>query len=38
MPARLEDDLAYQRHAEDWVKYHVRYVGREQFNAAMRPK
>ena len=29
--AVLEDDPVYQRHAEDWVTYHTRYVAPDRF-------
>jgi hypothetical protein len=33
---RLEDDPAYQRHPEDWVKYQTRYVTADLFKEALR--
>jgi Tfp pilus assembly protein PilF len=35
-PRRLEDDPAYQRHPEDWQKFHTRYVTPERFLKALR--
>jgi Tfp pilus assembly protein PilF len=35
-PRRLEDDPAYQRHPEDWQRYHTRYVTPERFLKALR--
>ncbi|HKP13863.1 MAG TPA: CRTAC1 family protein, partial [Blastocatellia bacterium] len=31
LPARLEDDPAYQRHPGDWQEYHTRYVTPDRF-------
>ncbi|MGH9835747.1 MAG: ASPIC/UnbV domain-containing protein, partial [Blastocatellia bacterium] len=35
-PGRLEDNPAYQRHPEDWQKYHTRYVTPDAFVKALR--
>ncbi len=35
-PGQLEDDLAYQRHPEDWLNYHTRYVTPDTFQSALR--
>lgn len=32
----LFDDPVYQQHAEDWVKYHTRYITPEVFRTALR--
>ncbi len=37
-PARLEDDPAYKRHAQDWQDYHTRYVTPQSFTDALRVK
>jgi hypothetical protein len=37
-PARLEDDPAYKRHAQDWLDYHTRYVTPQSFMNALRVK
>ena len=35
-PARLEDELVYRRHPQDWQTYHTRYVTPEVFQNALR--
>ena len=30
-PTRLEDDPVYQRHREDWLRFHTRYVDGRAF-------
>jgi hypothetical protein len=35
-PRTLEDDPAYQRHPEDWLTFHTRYVTPEMFEKALR--
>ena len=35
-PGQLEDDPAYQRHPEDWLNYHTRYVTPDTFQSALR--
>ena len=35
-PGRLEDDPVYRRHAEDWIRYHTRYVTPDRFRAPLR--
>ena len=37
-PGRLEDDPVYRRYPEDWVRFHRRYVGPEDFRDALRPR
>jgi Tfp pilus assembly protein PilF len=37
-PTRLEDEPAYQRHPDDWGRYHTRYVAPDDFRAAPRPR
>jgi Flp pilus assembly protein TadD len=37
-PTTLADEPAYQRHPEDWVSYHTRYVAPDDFRAALRPR
>jgi tetratricopeptide (TPR) repeat protein len=36
MPGRLEDDLMYRLHPQDWQNYHTRYVTPEAFVRALR--
>ncbi|MBA3766151.1 MAG: ASPIC/UnbV domain-containing protein, partial [Acidobacteria bacterium] len=36
--SRLEDDLVYRRHPEDWQQYHTRYVSPQGFQNALRTK
>ncbi len=35
-PGRLEDELPYREHPEDWQNYHTRYVTPDEFNYALR--
>jgi tetratricopeptide (TPR) repeat protein len=35
LPARLEDDPAYRRHAGDWQEYHTRYVTPDRFQKSL---
>jgi tetratricopeptide (TPR) repeat protein len=35
-PGTLEDDPVYRRHAQDWQRYHTRYVTPRGFHAALR--
>jgi hypothetical protein len=35
-PGHLEDDPVYRRHAEDWQRYHTRYVTPQRFHEALR--
>lgn len=35
-PGLLQDDPAYQKNKEDWVKYHTRFVSPRNFNTAVR--
>jgi Tfp pilus assembly protein PilF len=35
-PGRLEDDPVYRRHAQDWQRYHTRYVTPQRFHEALR--
>ena len=37
-PGRLEDEWVYQKHPEDWQKYHTRYVTAETFQNALRSR
>jgi Tfp pilus assembly protein PilF len=37
-PGRLEDEVVYRQHPEDWQNYHTRYVTPDVFQNAMRPK
>jgi hypothetical protein len=34
-PGRLEDDPAYQRHPDDWMNFHTRYVTPRDFHRAL---
>jgi Tfp pilus assembly protein PilF len=36
-PGRLEDELVYRRHPQDWQTYHTRYITPEVFQNALRP-
>jgi hypothetical protein len=36
-PGHLEDDPVYRRHAEDWQRYHTRYVTPQRFHRALLP-
>jgi Tfp pilus assembly protein PilF len=38
LPARLEDDPVYRRHAQDWQEYHTRYVTPEGFQNTLKVK
>lgn len=35
-PGPLEDDLVYRRHAQDWQRYHTRYITPQRFHEALR--
>jgi hypothetical protein len=35
-PGRLEDDPVYKRHADDWQKYHTRYVTPDLYERGLR--
>ena len=35
-PGHLEDDPVYRRHAEDWQRYHTRYITPQRFHEALR--
>ena len=35
-PGQLEDDPVYQRHAQDWQRYHTRYMTPHYFREALR--
>ncbi|HEY6333021.1 MAG TPA: hypothetical protein VI756_27100, partial [Blastocatellia bacterium] len=35
LPARLEDDPVYRRHASDWREYHTRYVTPDRFKETL---
>jgi len=37
-PGELKDDPVYRQHAEDWMTYHTRYVGTEDFRRGLRPR
>jgi hypothetical protein len=37
-PGDLEDDPVYRRHAEDWQRYHTRYVTPQRFHRALLPQ
>ena len=37
-PARLEDEVVYRQHPEDWQNYHTRYVTPDVFQNSLRPK
>ena len=34
-PGRLEDDPVYRRHAQDWQRYHTRYITPQPFHEAL---
>ena len=36
-PGHLEDDPVYRRHAEDWQRYHTRYITPQRFHRALLP-
>jgi hypothetical protein len=35
-PGRLQDDPVYRRHAQDWQRYHTRYMTPQRFHQALR--
>jgi tetratricopeptide (TPR) repeat protein len=35
-PGHLEDDPVYRRHAQDWQRYHTRYLTPQRFHEALR--
>jgi hypothetical protein len=35
-PGHLEDDPVYRRHAQDWQRYHTRYITPQYFHEALR--
>jgi Tfp pilus assembly protein PilF len=35
-PGHLEDDPVYRRHAQDWQRYHTRYITPQRFHEALR--
>ena len=35
-PGNLEDDPVYRRHAQDWQRYHTRYITPQRFHEALR--
>ena len=35
-PGPLEDDPVYRRHAQDWQRYHTRYITPQRFHEALR--
>lgn len=35
-PGRLQDDPVYRRHAQDWQRFHTRYVSPQRFHQALR--
>ena len=37
-PTRLEDEMVYRQHPEDWQNYHTRYVTPDVFQNSLRPK
>lgn len=37
-PTLLQEDPVYQKHKEDWAKYHTRYVTPHNFNTALKFK
>ena len=37
-PTRLEDEVVYRQHPEDWQNYHTRYITPDVFQNALRPK
>jgi tetratricopeptide (TPR) repeat protein len=37
-PGRLEDEVVYRQHPEDWQNYHTRYVTADVFQNALRPQ
>jgi hypothetical protein len=36
-PGDLEDDPVYRRHAQDWQRYHTRYITPQRFHRALLP-
>lgn len=36
-PGRLEDEVVYRKHPQDWQTYHTRYITPEVFQNALRP-
>ena len=36
-PGALEDDPVYRRHAQDWQRYHTRYITPQRFHRALLP-
>jgi FG-GAP-like repeat/Tetratricopeptide repeat/ASPIC and UnbV len=37
-PGRLEDEMVYRQHPEDWQNYHTRYVTPDVFQNVLRPR
>jgi ASPIC/UnbV protein len=37
-PTRLEDEVVYRQHPEDWQNFHTRYVTPDVFQNALRPR
>ncbi|HEY4425026.1 MAG TPA: FG-GAP-like repeat-containing protein [Pyrinomonadaceae bacterium] len=37
-PTRLEDEVVYRQHPEDWQNYHTRYVTPDVFQNSLRPR
>jgi len=37
-PTKLEDEVVYRQHPEDWQNYHTRYVTPDVFQNALRPR
>ncbi|HLM24419.1 MAG TPA: FG-GAP-like repeat-containing protein [Pyrinomonadaceae bacterium] len=37
-PTRLEDEVVYRQHPEDWQNYHTRYITPDVFQNPLRPK
>jgi hypothetical protein len=37
-PGHLEDDPVYRRHAQDWQRYHTRYITPQRFHEALRTR
>ncbi len=37
-PTRLEDEMVYRHHPEDWQNYHTRYVTPDVFQNSLRPR
>jgi len=38
LPGKLEDEWVYKNHADDWQKYHTRYITPESFQNVLRTK